>query len=76
MIFDALPILQIPPAPYRRPSDAEFSALAAQAYPILLDRETGRPWWDVALAKRDAEISTLKAKIEELEFEILDSRPR
>ena len=51
----------------RRPSDAEFSALAAEAYPELLDRETGRPWWDVALARRDAEIAALKARIVELE---------
>lgn len=53
--------------PRRRPSDAELSALAAQAYPELLDRETGRPWWDVALAMRDMEIAALKSRIAELE---------
>ena len=50
-----------------RPSDALFSVLAAQAYPTLLDRETGLPWYEVELAKKDLLIDELQTKLAKLE---------
>jgi hypothetical protein len=48
-------------------SDSAFRALQAQAYPEVLDRETGAPWYIRELAKRDAEIAALRARIAELQ---------
>ncbi len=62
-MFFLAPAFSVPSISPRRPTDAEFSAMSAQEYPTILDRETGAPWYIVRLAERDREIEALKKTI-------------